>query len=117
MPLPRLDTLIPGQHSRREILEAKSASSASTVQVEVEGRKGDTTLTGADELYHDEAFRAKASPFQPILNVNNFFEISICKPENFLTGADGTYNDEAFRAKTGPHFQLVSSPAELTAIP
>jgi hypothetical protein len=53
--------------------------------VEVEGRKGDTTLTGADELYHDEAFRAKASPFQPTFNVNNFFEISICKPENFLT--------------------------------
>jgi len=26
--------------------------------VEVEGKKGDTTLTGADELYHDEAFRA-----------------------------------------------------------
>jgi hypothetical protein len=39
--LPRLDTLIPGQHSRREILtvEAKSPSSASTVQVEVEGKK------------------------------------------------------------------------------
>ena len=34
-----------------------------------------------------------------------------------LTGADGPYNDEAFRAKTGPHFQLVSSPAGLTAIP
>ena len=85
--------------------------------MEVEGRKGDTTLTGADELYHDEAFRAKASPFPPIFNVNNFFEISICKPENFLTGADGPYNDEAFRAKTSPHFQLVSSPAELTAIP
>ena len=34
-----------------------------------------------------------------------------------LTGADGPYNDEAFRAKTGPHYQLVSSPAELTAIP
>jgi hypothetical protein len=49
--------------------------------------------------------------------VNNFFEISICKPENFLTGADGPYNDEVFRAKTGPHYQLVSSPAELTAIP
>jgi hypothetical protein len=30
--------------------------------MEVEGRKGDTILTGADELYHDEAFRAKASP-------------------------------------------------------
>jgi hypothetical protein len=64
MLLPRLDTLIPGQHSRREILtvEAKSPSSASTVKMEVEGRKGDTILTGADELYHDEAFRAKASP-------------------------------------------------------
>jgi hypothetical protein len=24
------------------------------------GEKGDTTLTGADELYNDEAFRAKA---------------------------------------------------------
>jgi hypothetical protein len=35
--------------------------------MEVEGRKGDTILTGADELYHDEAFRAKASPFPPIL--------------------------------------------------
>ena len=34
-----------------------------------------------------------------------------------LTGADGPYNDEAFRAKTGPHFQLVSSPVELTTIP
>jgi hypothetical protein len=52
--------------------------------VEVEGRKGDTTLTGADELYHDEAFRAKARPPQPIFMVNNFFEIPICKPENFL---------------------------------
>ena len=92
--LPRLDTLILGQHSRREILEAKSPSSASTVQVEVEGRKGDTTLTGAVELYHDEAFRAKASPFQPILNVNNFFEISICKPENFLTSAAQPYNGQ-----------------------
>jgi len=60
--------------------------------VEVEGRKGDTTLTGADELYDDEAFRAKASPFQPAFNVNNFFEISICKPENFLTGATERYN-------------------------
>ena len=68
--------------------------------MEVEGRKGDTILTGADELYHDEAFRAKASPFQPAFNVNNFFEICICKPENFLTGADEPYNDEAFRAKT-----------------
>ena len=84
--------------------------------MEVEGRKGDTTLTGADELYHDEAFRAKDSPFPPIFNVNNFFEISICKPENFLTRADGPYNDDAFRAKTGPHHQLISSPAELTAI-
>ncbi len=65
---PRLDTLIFGQHSRREIIEAKSPSSASTVQVEVEGKKGDTTLTGADELYHDEAFRAKAGPPQPIFN-------------------------------------------------
>jgi hypothetical protein len=60
--------------------------------VEVEGRKGDTTLTGADELYHDEAFRAKASPFQPAFNVNNFFEISICKPENFLTSVAEPYN-------------------------
>jgi hypothetical protein len=84
MLLPRLDALILGQHSRREILKAKSPSSASTVQMEVEGRKGDTILTGADELYHDEAFRAKASPFPLIFNVNNFFEISICKPENFL---------------------------------
>jgi hypothetical protein len=33
-----------------------------------------TTLTGADELYHDEAFRAKASPFPPIFNVNNFLK-------------------------------------------
>jgi hypothetical protein len=41
-------------------------------------------LTGADELYHDEAFRAKASLFPPIFNVNNFSGISICKPENFL---------------------------------
>jgi hypothetical protein len=83
--LPRLDTLILGQHSRCEILEAKSPSSASTVKMEVEGRKGDTILTGADEMYHDEAFRAKASPFSPILNANNFLEISICKPKNFLT--------------------------------
>jgi len=60
--------------------------------MEVEGRKGDTILTGADELYHDEAFRAKASPFSPILNVNNFFEISICKPENFLTFPPTPYN-------------------------
>ena len=52
--------------------------------MEVEGKQGDTTLTGADELYHDEAFRAKASPFPLVFNVNNFFEISICKPENFL---------------------------------
>jgi hypothetical protein len=42
--------------------------------MEVEGRKGDTILTGADELYHDEAFRAKASPFPPIFNVNNFLK-------------------------------------------
>ena len=82
--------------------------------MEVEGRKGDTILKGADELYHDEAFRAKASP--PVFNVNNFFEISICKPENFLTGADEPYNDEAFRAKTSPNFQLVFSPAGLTEI-
>jgi hypothetical protein len=67
-------------------------------------------LTGADELYHDEAFRAKASPFPPIFNVNNFSEISICKPENFLTGADGPYHDDAFRAKISPHFQPVFSP-------
>jgi hypothetical protein len=92
MPLKRLDTLIPGQHSRREILKAKSPSSASTVKMEVEGRKGDTILTGADELYHDEAFRAKASPFSPILNVNNLFEISICKPENFLNFPNPPYN-------------------------
>jgi hypothetical protein len=45
--------------------------------MEVEGRKGDTILTGADELYHDEAFRAKASPFPLVFNVNNFSEISI----------------------------------------
>ena len=31
--------------------------------------------------------------------MNNFFEISICKPENFLTGADEPYNGDAFRAK------------------
>jgi len=74
MPLPRLDTLIPGQHSRREILRAKFPSSASTVKMEVEGRKGDTILTGADELYHDEAFRAKASPPQLIFVVNNFLK-------------------------------------------
>jgi hypothetical protein len=30
--------------------------------MEVEGRKGDTILTGADELCHDEAFRARAMP-------------------------------------------------------
>jgi hypothetical protein len=29
--------------------------------MEVEGRKGDTILTGADELYHDEAVRANTS--------------------------------------------------------
>jgi hypothetical protein len=58
--------------------------------VEVEGKKGDTTLTGADELYHDEAFRAKASTPQLIFMVNHFFEISICKPENFLTPAELT---------------------------
>ena len=34
-----------------------------------------------------------------------------------LTGADGTYTDDAFRAKTSPNFQLVFSPAGLTAIP
>src|SRR5580658_8769487 len=78
------------QHSCH--LEAKSPSSASTVKMEVEGRKGDTILTGADELYHDEAFRAKASPFSPILNVNNFLEITICKPENFLTFSPTPYN-------------------------
>jgi hypothetical protein len=76
--------------------------------VEVEGRKGDTTLTGADELYHDEAFRAKASPFPPIFNVNNFSEISICKPENFLTGADELYHDEAFRAKASPFSPILN---------
>ena len=70
--------------------------------MEVEGRKGDTILTGADELYHDEAFRAKASPFPLVFNVNNFFEISICKPENFLTSADGPYHDEVFRANARP---------------
>jgi len=42
--------------------------------MEVEGRKGDTILTGADELYHDEAFRAKASPPQLIFVVNNFLK-------------------------------------------
>jgi hypothetical protein len=52
--------------------------------MEVKGRKGDTILTGADELYHDEAFRANASPIPPILNVNNFLEITIRKPENSL---------------------------------
>jgi len=67
--------------------------------VEVEGRKGDTTLTGADELYHDEAFRAKASPFQPILNVNNFSEISICKPENFLTFPPPPYHPRWFSSQ------------------
>ena len=72
--------------------------------MEVEGRKGDTTLTGADELYHDEAFRAKARPPQHIFMVNNFFEIPICKPENFLTSADGPYHDGAFRAKISPSF-------------
>ncbi len=64
--------------------------------MEVEGKKGDTTLTGADELYHDEAFRAKASPFPPIFNVNNFSEISICKPENFLTRRRPPYNQPGF---------------------
>src|SRR5208282_2136863 len=90
------------QHSCH--LRAKSPSSAGTVKMEVEGRKGDTILTGADELYHDEAFRAKASPFPLVFNVNNFFEISICKPENFLTSADGPYHGDAFRAKTSAHF-------------
>jgi hypothetical protein len=64
--------------------------------MEVEGRKGDTILTGADELYHDEAFRAKASPFPLVFNVNNFFEISICKPENFLTRPTTRYNQRRF---------------------
>jgi hypothetical protein len=67
--------------------------------MEVEGRKGDTILTGADELYHDEAFRAKASPFSPILNVNNFFEISICKPENFLTFPPPPYHPQWFSSQ------------------
>jgi hypothetical protein len=80
----------------REILRAAFFCRASIVKMEVEGRKGDTILTGADELYHDEAFRAKASPFSPILNVNNFFEISICKPENFLTFPPAPYNRPAF---------------------
>jgi hypothetical protein len=70
--------------------------------MEVEGRKGDTILTGADELYHDEAFRAKASPFPPIFDVNNFFEISICKPENFLTDADGLYNGRSISRQNQP---------------
>ena len=73
--------------------------------MEVEGRKGDTILTGADELYHDEAFRAKASPFPPIFNVNNFFEISICKPENFLTGADGLYNGRSVSRQNQPRIK------------
>jgi hypothetical protein len=64
--------------------------------MEVEGRKGDTILTGADELYHDEAFRAKASPFPPIFNVNDFFEISICKPENFLNFPPPPYHSRWF---------------------
>jgi hypothetical protein len=79
-------------HSQREILRAKSPSSASTVKMEVEGRKGDTILTGTNELYHDEAFRAKAAPPQPIFIVNNFFAISICKPENFLKFPKAPYN-------------------------
>ncbi len=34
--------------------------------------------------------------------VDNFFEFSICKPENFLTSADGPYRDEVFRANARP---------------
>ena len=80
MLLPILDTLILGQHFQREILEAQSPISASTVKMEVEGRKGDTILTGADELYHDEAFRAKVSPFPPIFTVKCVFchDLKIC---------------------------------------
>jgi hypothetical protein len=67
--------------------------------MEVEGRKGDTILTGADELYHDEEFRAKASPISPILNVNNFFDISICKPENFLNFPNPPYYRPRFSSR------------------
>ena len=67
--------------------------------MEVEGRKGDTILTGADELYHDEAFRAKGSPFSPIMNVNNLFEISICKPENFLNFPPPPYHPRWFSSQ------------------
>ncbi len=50
------------QYSRREILRAKSPSPASTVQVEVEGRKGDTTLTGADGLYNGRSVSRQNQP-------------------------------------------------------
>jgi hypothetical protein len=47
-------------------------------------------------------FAPKPARFHPFFNVNNFFEISISKPENFLTGADGPYHDKGFHAKARP---------------
>jgi hypothetical protein len=49
------------QHSRREILRAKSPGPTSTVKVEAAG-DGGTTLTGADGPYDDEGFCAKTGP-------------------------------------------------------
>jgi hypothetical protein len=63
------------QYSRREILRAKSPGPASTVKVEAAG-DGGTTLTGADEPYNDEAFRAKTSPnFQCVCSPAGLTEI------------------------------------------
>jgi hypothetical protein len=37
--------------------------------------------------------------------VNNFFKISICKPENFLTGADGLYNGRSVSRQNQPRIK------------
>ena len=44
-------------------------------------------------------FAPKPAPFPLILNVNNFFEISICKPENFLNFPPPPYNPRWFSSQ------------------
>ena len=45
------------------------------------------------------------APKPAIFNVNNFFKISICKPENFLTGADGLYNGRSVSRQNQPRIK------------
>ena len=58
------------QNSRREILEAKSPSLSSTVNVERRGNRASNTLTGADGLYNGRSVsRQNQPPLRTRLNM------------------------------------------------